>query len=363
MRKIKKKKNDYTFLLHIAFAVVFIAIILAFYFIGGQKDLKTVVKSTEDLYKEKVESTQKIKPEQIIKQEKKSVPLPPFEKFKFKYTYTLNIQGSVKNLVFRIPIPSDEVEKQYISSLTLTPTPTRTYHDGINNVAEFSFNSLSSGRVPISIEGIANIRTYNYKTATLMNKNINKENDLTRYLKSEPLIESDDNYIKSIAKNIKGTTTEEIVQNIYEYAQQNLKYTIIPRNIGAKEALKIKQGKCSEYSAVMAALCRTKGIPARIVFGNIARQESQKHSWVEVYFDKYGWVAYDPTARGTFVRIYDAKGNLVRTERKLNSEDTGLKYIASGRNDFTPWRTSYAMAGNKAGRVSVNENIQIANIK
>lgn len=355
MKKKKKKNIDYTPLLHIIIVILIIVIAVAIFCIAGQNNVNKMVKNTENMYKEKIEDTQKITADNVLNKQK---PIPGFERYSFKYIYTMNVQGEVKNLTFKLPVPSDEYEKQYIYSFKLSPTPTRTYHDGVNNIAEYTLPRVSSGKYNITVEGIANLRTYDLLTAKKLNKNISKDKDVSRYLKSSFLIESDDAAIKRIAKSIKGDTQEEIVKNIYEYTQRTIKYKPIPKDIGAKEALKIKQGKCSEFSAVMIALCRARNIPARLVCGNIARASQQKHSWVEVYFDKYGWVAYDPTTEGTLVNIYK-DGKLVKQEVRINSNKADFKYIASNRNDFSPWFISYSTAGNTNGTISVNENIQI----
>ncbi|NJC69777.1 transglutaminase domain-containing protein [Planosporangium thailandense] len=66
-----------------------------------------------------------------------------------------------------------------------------------------------------------------------------------------------------------------------------------------------KQGFCEQYSAAMAWLVRAAGIPARVAFG-FSRGSNQSgntwtltnrnlHAWTEVYFDRFGWVPFDPT--------------------------------------------------------------------
>ncbi len=46
----------------------------------------------------------------------------------------------------------------------------------------------------------------------------------------------------------------------------------------------------------MVALLRARGVPARHVIGFTREgQDTPKHSWVEVWLDERGWVAFDPT--------------------------------------------------------------------
>jgi transglutaminase-like putative cysteine protease len=67
-----------------------------------------------------------------------------------------------------------------------------------------------------------------------------------------------------------------------------------------------KSGYCRFFASTMAVLCRLNGIPARIVTGyspgkySLAENAylyhgSNAHAWVEVYFDGYGWILFDPT--------------------------------------------------------------------
>ena len=260
-----------------------------------------------------------------------------------------------------IPIPLNETEKQYISDVKASIKPTRLYSDGVNTIAQYVFNNIGSQRMNLVFEGIAKVRTYNINTAKILNKNLTPEKNLKRYLNPEPLIESDDPYIKSIARKIKGDSQEEILQNIYEYIQNNMTYTII-NNIGAKRALQQGRGKCSEYAAIMIALCRAKKIPARMLLGNIAREINPQHNWVEVYYDKYGWVVYDPTAEPVNVRILDKNGNVKKIQKRYDTSPD-LNYITAGRNKFSTYNTSYSISDTRNGSVNIKENIQIYEVK
>jgi transglutaminase-like putative cysteine protease len=72
--------------------------------------------------------------------------------------------------------------------------------------------------------------------------------------------------------------------------------------------LRVKRGYCMYYATAMVMLLRHEGIPARFVEGflpgeRVGTQETVRtqdaHAWVEVYFPRFGWVAFDPTPRGT----------------------------------------------------------------
>ena len=67
-----------------------------------------------------------------------------------------------------------------------------------------------------------------------------------------------------------------------------------------------QEGYCRYFASAMAVLCRLNGIAARVVSGYspgrfklvenaYVYRADNAHAWVEVYFDGYGWITYDPT--------------------------------------------------------------------
>jgi transglutaminase-like putative cysteine protease len=73
------------------------------------------------------------------------------------------------------------------------------------------------------------------------------------------------------------------------------------------------EGYCQHYAGAMALLLRMGGVSARVATGFspggyssrkkawIVR-DTDAHAWVEVWFDKFGWVTMDPTPSGTPAR-------------------------------------------------------------
>lgn len=65
-----------------------------------------------------------------------------------------------------------------------------------------------------------------------------------------------------------------------------------------------KTGYCEQFSAAMAVMLRTLGIPSRIAVGFTAGDQvddywsigtSDAHAWVEAFFPGQGWLTFDPT--------------------------------------------------------------------
>ncbi|KAA3663696.1 MAG: transglutaminase domain-containing protein, partial [Chloroflexi bacterium] len=68
-----------------------------------------------------------------------------------------------------------------------------------------------------------------------------------------------------------------------------------------------QEGYCNYYASAMAMMLRSQGIPARVVSGYAQGEfnednlfyrvrASNAHTWVEVYFQDYGWIQFEPTA-------------------------------------------------------------------
>jgi hypothetical protein len=140
--------------------------------------------------------------------------------------------------------------------------------------------------------------------------------------------------VRDLAAEItKGATTPyDKAKAIETYLQMNFKYTNEPdlskkvsKDFVDSFLFEIKEGYCDYFSSAMAILTRAAGIPSRWVKGyspgslpvdpemmrlqGLSEEElnpdgkgtytvrnADAHSWVEVYFDGYGWLPFEPTA-------------------------------------------------------------------
>ncbi len=67
-----------------------------------------------------------------------------------------------------------------------------------------------------------------------------------------------------------------------------------------------EEGYCTYFASALAVMCRSVGVPARLVQGYAPGEydssrlafvvrESDTHAWVEVFFPGYGWIEFEPT--------------------------------------------------------------------
>jgi len=114
-------------------------------------------------------------------------------------------------------------------------------------------------------------------------------------------------------------TPYDYVASVNRYLQDGFSYDETPDPVSPDRApldgflFETKSGYCQHFSAAMAILLRMGGIPARVATGFspggfskrkqawIVR-DTDAHSWVEAWFDEFGWVTLDPTPAGTPAR-------------------------------------------------------------
>ncbi len=91
------------------------------------------------------------------------------------------------------------------------------------------------------------------------------------------------------------------VRAFYDYIGDHLTYTYNGANWGAQAALGKMGADCTEYTDLLVALGRAKGIPARYFEGLLYLENGPdtraktEHAWPDVYLPSVGWVALDPT--------------------------------------------------------------------
>ncbi len=346
MKKIKKKKKKNNLVLPImAFLfVIFGCTVLYFCYVFYNQNIVDN-QSTQ---------TEPPKTSVVVEEKKEVIPnyIPPLTEYKFNFQYDIKVNGNLKTLNFKMPVPLDEKYKQYVKISSISQKPHKFYKTQRGAIAEYNFTDVPAQTISIGFSGILKSKSYDLKTAKLVNLNFAPEADLSKYLIAEKYIESDDAYILSIANGINGSSREEIVDKIFRYVQGTLKYTVMP-NIGAKKALEQKRGKCSEYAASMVALCRAKGIPARVVTGHFLRERDTSHAWVEVYYDEYGWVTYDPTILSATLVYKDTKGKVLKVVNNLKPDEAQSNYVVLSRNELSRSPINYTFSPEKQGSAQI----------
>jgi transglutaminase-like putative cysteine protease len=87
----------------------------------------------------------------------------------------------------------------------------------------------------------------------------------------------------------------EHIRERFEYRKEVTRY-----DSTTEDFLKIGAGVCQDFTHLMLAFLRLRGIPCRYVSGYLhverkTREPAQSHAWIEFYAPSAGWVPFDPT--------------------------------------------------------------------
>lgn len=127
-----------------------------------------------------------------------------------------------------------------------------------------------------------------------------------RYTRSEPHLEISEQ-MQELAVQI--TAREENpyhkAQKVYQWMLQNIRpghvsYPLVLASSASHYCLEHKMGDSTLQAFLFATLCRSTGIPARVVSGYLLVPGYEKPwSWAEFYLPYYGWVPADPAMAKT----------------------------------------------------------------
>lgn len=146
--------------------------------------------------------------------------------------------------------------------------------------------------------------------------------------------------VKLLALDItkEAKTDYEKVIAIEQYLKNNYQYSLNPDIIPPDKDLvdyflfEEKEGYCTYFATAMTILLRTLGIPARYVEGYILPSTPSEegtyivtnkygHAWVEVYFEGFGWLTFEPTPSYSGLTDYISEQEYQQTMNYIEQSD------------------------------------------
>lgn len=106
------------------------------------------------------------------------------------------------------------------------------------------------------------------------------------------------------------STPYQKARAIEDYLKANYAYTLTPGDTPEGSdfvsyfLLEHKAGYCTYFASAMGVMARIAGIPSRYVEGYLVQPDESgvtevigkdAHAWVELYFEGFGWLSFDPT--------------------------------------------------------------------
>ncbi len=193
-------------------------------------------------------------------------------------------------------------------------------HEGLYNEAfQILFKELEEIREKISYSigwDLISLKSQeneiSQKLETLIELNQHTQNIRSEFTQLNPDIPQ---RVKDMAYDItKDCTSDyEKVVTIEQYLRNNYQYSLntpyIPEGKDFVEYFLFEdtQGYCTYFATSMTVLLRSLNIPARYIEGYVLPDEANDdkiytvtnqyaHAWVEVYFEGFGWLTFEPTA-------------------------------------------------------------------
>jgi len=167
----------------------------------------------------------------------------------------------------------------------------------LNNEGVVDVIPLTEGDGEYTIGVYENVEADDYSQLLSLTINVALNNEFTPFIRPNQFV----NYTKD--SDLVGLATEltKDVENvkdkiiaIYDYVIDNFTYDYdLAANVKSgylpnlDEVLRRKEGICFDYSALVTAMLRSQGIPARLEIGY---HGEQYHAWISLFCEDNGWI-------------------------------------------------------------------------
>ena len=262
----------------------------------------------------------------------------PWRSYKIIYTLT---RDNFSALWMPIPKNWEGIGMKDVEILSISPEPDDLFEDVQGNLIAY-WSSGFKGSYDYVVEYNIKLSPINYQIDIENIKDYDTTNwEYQRYTQPSKLIQSDDEKIIALAKEIVGSEENPYNQAklIHSWVSTNIK----PGDIAdALTTLEKGTAGCGGHSWLFIALLRSLGIPARgigglhtgyqsgFTNGNPREGTLHIHIWSEFYIPEYGWIQCD-TSGGTqnFAQVNEMRIVLFRGE----DIELGYNYPL----DTVPW--------------------------
>ncbi len=180
----------------------------------------------------------------------------------------------------------------------------------------------------------------------------------SEFVQEEYTVSASTENVRALAESLYNKDAAKTVDNIRNYLNDNINYTFIvnksPENLDFVDNFLFneKKGYCAHYATAAAVLLQNCGVPTRYVEGYCILKEdfnSSKnknkygwitfditdkyaHAWIEVYFDKSGWIPVDVTPGFYEGSFYDYMQQFLIEWEEIPEEESGAEEIEKEEN-------------------------------
>ena len=211
---------------------------------------------------------------------------------------------------------------------------TYTYNLNVNGTAETFPMNMGSGTYTVTV--FRNTSGSSYSTLYSTSFEVMLSSEFAPFLIASQYVDYDSNtkVIKKAASLVKGKSSDIAkVDAIYKYVIDLLNYdtqkakTVKSGYLPDLDSIySKKKGICFDYAAMLSAMLRSQGIPAKLITGYVA-PDGLYHAWNEVYTKESGWVKKVIKFDGNKYVLMDPTFASYK-----DSSDSIMKFIANTSN-------------------------------
>lgn len=218
-------------------------------------------------------------------------PEYPIEQY-LRYSFNLRNRGGelIEHATFRAFAPVKQTATQRVEALDASAPFTLSVDDYGNQLMEFSIDRLPPYGTRLIQVTVALRRS---------GRPNRMPTNAGPYLTDAPMLDIDHPEIEAAAANIARDSATPLGASVSRWVHEHVRDTgFDPDDRGALYALRTGSGDCTEFSQLVTALLRQRGIPARTVGGFIAEgsvrlvRAGDYHNWAEYLVDG-AWILAD----------------------------------------------------------------------
>lgn len=176
------------------------------------------------------------------------------------------------------------------------------YKYDLPNNGETAIYPLQSGNGTYTLHACQNTADNKYTEIFSQAVDVTLESETAPFLRPNQQV----NYTQSsecvvLAQNLAKASADEValVAAVYEYVKKNIKYDYefaknAPKGYISEpdKTLTSKKGICVDYAALVAAMLRSQGIPAKMITGYVSPDDLY-HAWNMIYLEGTGWITVE----------------------------------------------------------------------
>jgi tetratricopeptide (TPR) repeat protein len=223
------------------------------------------------------------------------------------YTITWHLdpqKGFAVGSVLSVALPKGDLPYQSVSVQVKGALSHKVVKGDVNDVVQV----VPQGKKPFDVITTVTVRPVSYK------KKLEKASglpprDAAAWLGRAENFDPASPTLRKLGKQLKGKSAAETVRNVHAWMSKNITYKVTGKSItkfdfkNVDEIVKRGNAECKGHAALLTALCRAAGVPARPVWGIYFRPNDKgqfdSHNWVEVHIPGVGWVPVDPRTPGS----------------------------------------------------------------